>query len=275
MIAFSIGPIDIYWYGIMYLISFLLWYWFFSLVWKKWWLKHLPNVDYVLKNKLDDLFFAVILWVILWGRLWEILFYTPWYYIANPIKILYVWEWWMSFVGGFLWVMFSVYYFSKKNKLTTNDVLSVFDVITTFLPFAIMFWRFWNYLNQELYGLPVPDWAWGLSDWIQHFLVSYNFFHIYPQIDQLLRVNTNFLSMIFEWLFLWVLMMFLFFRYYKKWKWKAWSLTAIFMIFYAIFRFLFDYLRVDAQVFHFLWMTVTQMFSVGFVVVAGVLLARK
>ncbi len=275
MVALSIGPITIYWYGIMYLLSFVIGYWFFYLVGKYGRVHHLPQLHKVITKKLDDIALVIILWVIIGGRLGEILFYQLPYYLNNPLKIFYVWEGGMSFVGWFIGVLVGIILFAKKNKLTLSTTFWLFDVITAFLPLWIVAGRFGNFLNQELYWLPVPSDAWGLPEGVVAFLTNTGFFYVYPAVDDLLRVNTNFLSMLFEGALLLLLLMSCFFSRYRKWRMYIWSITALFMVGYALFRFIFDYLRVDAQTQYYLLLTTTQWFSLLFVIIAGVIVSFR
>lgn len=267
MIAFSIWPINVYWYGIIFLINFALGYAFLSFVAKQWWLRHVPKIEKLFMTKLDDVVFAAALGIIVGGRVGEILFYEPAYYLANPLKVFYVREGWMSFFGGVLWVVIAMLIFARKNNLTWSDLLSVFDSTLTYAPFGIILGRFANFLNQELYGLPVPADAWWLSDWTVAFLTKTHFFYVYSHVDNLLRVNTNFLSMLTEGLLVFVIMISAYLLYYRKGKLKSGFMIWLFFIFYGLARFFLDYLRIDAQTQLHLGISVTQWFSVLFGIV--------
>lgn len=268
MIAFSIGPLTVYWYGIMYLLSFVLGYIFLYYVGHKSVLqKKLPAIHVVLTKHLDDLLLVVVLWVIIGGRLGEVLFYQFSYYITYPLKIFAVWEWGMSFVGWFLWVMIAVVLFAKKKEIPRHELLGLFDVIVAFLPLAIIFGRLGNFLNQELYGLAVPSGSWWLSESIVSFLTKTHFFHVYPWVDNVLRINTNFLAMLFEWLMIFVVVQWFLWYHYAKKNMRPGVVVSIFMVLYGIVRFVLDYFRVDAQNGWFAGMSTTQWFGILFVVV--------
>ena len=104
----------------------------------------------------------------------------------------------MSFIGGILGVLSSVAILCILRKLARRDFLILFDLMLIFVPVGIFFGRFGNFLNQELYGIPVSE----LPNWINQIFSSLGLVHYYSQVDELQRVNTNFLSMLFEGLLL-------------------------------------------------------------------------
>jgi prolipoprotein diacylglyceryl transferase len=118
----------------------------------------------------------------------------------------------MSFIGGILGVVSSVGILFWIKKLTWKDFLTLFDVILLVVPLGIFLGRFGNFLNQELYGIPVED----LPVWLGQIFRTFHLVHVYPKVDQILRVNTNFLSMIFEGIMIFVAQALVFVRQIKK-----------------------------------------------------------
>ena len=247
MVAFSIFGKDIYWYGIFYLIWFVVAYFFLYFLWKSNILSKYPKLQDFLRKNLDDLMIALIIGVLVGWRLWEVFIYEWDYFSKNLSEIVKVWHWGMSFFGCMLWVILSLIILFRIKKLSWKDFVLFLDCIVFIVPIWIILWRFGNYLNQELYWLVVPEWAWWLSEWLISFLTNLNFFHVYPKVDSLLRVNTNFISMLFEWLVLFLLILFVSLRQIKKKDIKIWLNTSVFLIFYSLFRFFIEYLRVDSQ----------------------------
>lgn len=247
MVAFSVFWVNVYRYGIFYLIWFLLTYFFLRFLWRSAILSEYPKLQNFLKNNLDDLMIALIIWVLVGGRLWEVFIYEWDYFSQNLSEIVKVWHWGMSFFGWMLWVILSVACLFVIKKLSRKDFLLLLDCVVFILPIGIILWRLGNYLNQELYGLVVPEWAWWLSEWLVSFLTNLNFFHVYPKVDSLLRVNTNFISILFEWIVLFLLILFVSLRQIKKENIKIWLNSSVFLIFYSLFRFFIEYLRVDSQ----------------------------
>ena len=193
MIAFSIWSIDVYWYGIFYLVWFLLWYGFLNLIWRSWLFRKYEKLQKLLQKNTDDILIAMILWVLLWWRLWEVFIYQWEYFSQNLLQIFAVWNWGMSFIGGIIWVWVALFVLKKIKKLSSSEFWLLIDCVVAIAPLAILFWRFWNYLNQELYGLIVPIGAWWMGEWVVSMLFNLNIFHIYSSVDSSLRVNTNFL----------------------------------------------------------------------------------
>ena len=87
---------------------------------------------------------------------------------------------------------------ARKKKFSFQEIVLLFDIVLAIVPFGIMIGRIGNFLNQELYGIIVTDWLPRLGYPVFAFLQQINIFHVYPQIDSLLRLNTNFLSSFFE-----------------------------------------------------------------------------
>lgn len=98
MVAFSLWGWPIYRYGIMYLLSFVLGYLFLYRISKLSILDKFPNLQNLLKNNLDDLIVAIVLGVMIGGRLGDVIFYNRAYYSQNLVDILKIRNGGMSFV---------------------------------------------------------------------------------------------------------------------------------------------------------------------------------
>jgi len=122
-------------YGLMY----VLWFVFGYLVLKK---------RAILNNKqLDDILLYMFGGIVLGWRLWYMLFYNTANLIAEPLSILRVWEWGMSFHWWVIWVIIAMILFSKKYKI---NFYTLADEICLILPIWLFFGRIWNYINWEL-----------------------------------------------------------------------------------------------------------------------------
>jgi phosphatidylglycerol---prolipoprotein diacylglyceryl transferase len=150
-IAFSIGPLAVRWYGLMYLAGFAIGWWLGTRRIAK---GHAP----ITRAHLDDLLFLVVLGVILGGRLGYVLFYKPGYYAAHPLEILAIWQGGMSFHGGLLGVMLAMVVAARRQKL---DWLRLMDFIAPLIPPGIAAGRLGNFINAELPGR-VTDAPWGM-----------------------------------------------------------------------------------------------------------------
>lgn len=151
-VALHIGPLSVHWYGLMYLLGFLLFLWLGKLRLRK---LNRPGWEV---NLMDDLLFYGVLGVVLGGRLGEVLFYQPGYYLAHPLEILAVWKGGMSFHGGFLGVLVAMAIVAKQKKIAWMDLM---DFIAPLTPLGIGAGRIGNFINSELWGRPT-DLPWGM-----------------------------------------------------------------------------------------------------------------
>ena len=109
-IALHLGPLQVHWYGIMYLLGFA----------TAWWLGRrriragrLPGVD---EQGFGDLLFYGMLGVVLGGRIGYVLFYAFGDVLANPLMLFKVWEGGMSFHGGLLGVAAAVFWWTRRRQ---------------------------------------------------------------------------------------------------------------------------------------------------------------
>lgn len=240
MIAFEIWDIKVYWYGIFYLITFLFGYGFLYIISRKG-LKWYPEIASFLQKYLDDLIIYIFAWVVIWGRLGEVLIYNLDYYISYPSQIFAIWNGGMSFVGGFVGVMMAIFLFGYIYKLKFYHLLIIFDLICLILPLGIFLGRWGNHLNQELYGKVVDS----KSIWPSYFQLfrGLDLITIYNNIDNQLRWNNNLFEMIFEWLMILWINFLIFIK--KVWYgiWKPGIITWLFCVLYSIIRFILETLR--------------------------------
>jgi phosphatidylglycerol:prolipoprotein diacylglycerol transferase len=187
-------------YWLMYALWFLFWY---LIIRKRW----------VIKEKhLDDLVLYIFFWVILWWRLGYVLFYNLWGYLQAPISILKIWEWWMSFHWWVIWVLIAMGLFYKNYKFPFRKLA---DQITLILPIWLWLWRIWNYINKELLWYSPYDWPFAVvKNWVSYF-------------------PSPLLEFLLEWVVLFIILNYI----YLKWKnLKPWFISALFLVFYSIFR---------------------------------------
>jgi phosphatidylglycerol:prolipoprotein diacylglycerol transferase len=150
-VALKIGPLSIHWYGIAYATSLLI----CLLI-----LVKLNKKARVFKDKnqiFDFLFWIFLIGVLLGGRLGYVLFYNLPYYLANPAKIIAVWEGGMSFHGGLIGSLIVAYILAKKYKINLvkmMDLMVVPGALATALP------RIANFINRELYGRVIESESW-------------------------------------------------------------------------------------------------------------------
>lgn len=109
-------------------------------------------------KQLEDFLTALVIGIILGGRLGFVLFYQPAYYLAHPFEILRIWQGGMSFHGGFLGVVAACIWFGWRNRM---PILSVGDLISFGVPPGLLLGRIANFVNAELWGRPT-DLPWGV-----------------------------------------------------------------------------------------------------------------
>jgi phosphatidylglycerol:prolipoprotein diacylglycerol transferase len=168
---------------------------------------------------LDDMFFYGALGVILGGRLGYVLFYQPIYYLNNPVEIFAFWQGGMSFHGGFLGVLIAMMMIARKYEIRW---LVITDFIAPLVPLGLGFGRIGNFINQELWGRPT-DVTWGM---------------IFPAVDNTLRHPSQLYQSFFEGLVLFLILWF-----YAKKQRSVGKVSALFLIFYSLFRFFIEYTR--------------------------------
>jgi phosphatidylglycerol:prolipoprotein diacylglycerol transferase len=151
-IAFSIGPLAVRWYGLMYLVGFASAYGLGRLRIAR------GGAGRVTVPILDDLLFFVVLGVILGGRLGYVLFYKPGHYLQHPAEILAVWQGGMAFHGGFLGVLVALWWVARKHRLRWVELT---DFVAPLIPLGLAAGRLGNFINGELWGR-VTEVPWGM-----------------------------------------------------------------------------------------------------------------
>lgn len=154
-IAIHFGPLAVRWYGLMYLVGFILAVVIARLRLR---LPHVAAQGWTARD-IDDILFYGVLGTILGGRLGYVLFYKADYYFAHPLDIFKVWQGGMSFHGGFLGVTLAMVLFAYQRKRTW---LQVTDFVAPMVPTGLAAGRLGNFINGELWGRvtdPQAPWA--------------------------------------------------------------------------------------------------------------------
>ncbi|HEX8276540.1 MAG TPA: prolipoprotein diacylglyceryl transferase [Longimicrobiaceae bacterium] len=147
------GPIDVRWYGLGYLAGFFVAYLILRRLAQRGFLRMEPDAA-------GDLITALVLGVILGGRIGYILFYDFADFAANPARIFRIWEGGLSFHGGLLGVIVATWWFTRRHKI---PFFNLGDGLALAVPFGIFFVRVANFINGELYGRPAgPDVPWAM-----------------------------------------------------------------------------------------------------------------
>jgi phosphatidylglycerol---prolipoprotein diacylglyceryl transferase len=241
LIAF--GPFQVRWYGVMYLLGFL-----FSYLIVRYQLTR-QKALLLTKEQLLDLYFYMILGLVLGARLGYVLFYNLREYLQNPWELMAVWHGGMSFHGGMVGVLLAGWWYCRKNKVS---FLSLGDLMVVTAPIGLGLGRLANFINGELYGR-ITSAPWGM---------------VFPQGGPLPRHPSQLYEAILEggviFFLLWVR---------KNKKSFQGELVADFLILYGLFRILIEFFREpDVQV-GYLWglLTMGQLLS-SLMILAGILL---
>ncbi|MDF1756724.1 MAG: prolipoprotein diacylglyceryl transferase [Legionellaceae bacterium] len=141
-IAFTIGPLKVHWYGLMYLLAFSSAYLLAIFRIRKY---HLAWT----KEQVSDLIFYAAVGVIIGGRLGYMFFYDFLQLWHDPIAVFKIWQGGMSFHGGILGVGVAAILFARKSKRT---FLSIADFIAPLVPLGLAAGRIGNFINGELWG---------------------------------------------------------------------------------------------------------------------------
>jgi phosphatidylglycerol:prolipoprotein diacylglycerol transferase len=214
-VIISFGFIQIRWYGIAYVLGFLLGIYLIKKI----------NQSYQkkIKNKqIDDFFIWSVIGIILGGRIGYVLFYQTTTILTDPINILFIWKGGMSFHGGLIGIIISIILFSKKYSI---DFFQLSDLVSSVAPIGLFFGRLANFINVELYGR-VTDFPLAI---------------IYPSIDQAPRHPSQLYEAFFEGILLFIIL-----RHCNKKNYSQNNfgfITSLFLILYGIFRFLIEFLR--------------------------------
>lgn len=245
-VAIQILSVEIRWYSLAYIIGILIG-WILS--------KRVFINDPRLKEKFDDYITYIIIGIIIGGRLGYVLLYNFDYYLNNLIDIFKIWQGGMSFHGGLIGIIATSVWFAKKNN---QNPFIYLDVVSIVAPIGIFFGRIANFINSELYGIETN------LPWSVQFI----------QIDNLYRHPSQLYEAIFEGLILFIIL--IYFR--KKGFMKIPGLiSGLFLIFYSIFRFLIEFVRVpDEQLgYIFLNLTMGQVISFIFFLIGSYLVITK
>jgi phosphatidylglycerol---prolipoprotein diacylglyceryl transferase len=142
-VAFSLGPVQIRWYGIVYALGFLLGHYVLRKAARE---KLIPNLT---EKLAEDFILLLMMGSIIVSRLTEVLVYNPVYYFHNPLEIPAVWHGGLSIHGGLIGAVLVTIYFCKKYKI---NFYKIADILVVPLALVLVFGRLTNYVNGELWG---------------------------------------------------------------------------------------------------------------------------
>ena len=242
----SIGPIAIKWYGLMYVLGFIMSYF---LIQKQERSRQMGLVGTVAQ----DLIFYLAVGLIVGGRLGYILFYE--YnsfdgYFRHPLEIIATWHGGMSFHGGLIGCILVGWIFCRRRKF---PFFAVGDSVIVTVPVGLGLGRLGNFINGELFGLP-SDLPWAM---------------IFPQGGPVPRHPTQLYESLAEGLLLFLILWNL-----RKRHFRDGMMIVFFLAFYGVFRFVIEIFKEpDPQLGYLLGghLTMGQVLCAGMILAAGAL----
>lgn len=150
-VMFSIGPVSLHWYGMMYLVGFVFALWLANRRAAK------PNSGWN-KNEVETLLYVGFVGVFIGGRLGYVLFYNLPVFLNDPLYLFKVWDGGMSFHGGLIGVICAMIWFAKRTK---RKFFQVADFVAPLIPFGLGLGRIGNFINGELWGRVTLDTPWA------------------------------------------------------------------------------------------------------------------
>ena len=222
-VAFCIGPLEIRWYGMMYVVAFFIVYYLV--------LYRLEKEKFEFTKKvINNFIFWVVLGVLIGGRLGYVLFYGLKYFIANPFRIIspfdfsrgfhYTGIYGMSYHGGLCGAAFACVIFCRRNKI---NFWRLADLFIPAVPLGYAFGRLGNFINGELYGR-VTNVSWGM------------YFPL--DLTRQLRHPSQLYEAFFEGIFLFIILWSL-----RKVKYFDGFIFSLYLVGYGVLRFFIEFFR--------------------------------
>jgi phosphatidylglycerol---prolipoprotein diacylglyceryl transferase len=250
-VALSLGPIHIFWYGIMYAIGFLVIFWIL--------VRRGPTETPPWTGEaISDLTLYAAVGVIFGGTLGNFLFYDINALFAHPLSMFQFWEPGRSFHGGLLGVLIAVFVYAKVHKNPKRSFLSITDFIAPVVPIGLGAGRLGNFINGELWG-KVSDVPWAM---------------VFPQAGPLGRHP----SQLYEFFLEGFVLFFILYAYgqsrYHKQEHVPGAMSGLFLMFYGLFRIMVELLREPERgqgYIAFDWLTTGQLLSLPMVIIGLIL----
>ena len=240
-VIFSIGFLKIRWYGLMYVIGFLL----------AWWLakrRSKRSDSPINSEQVDDLVFYAMLGVIIGGRVGYALVYGTEQLLSDPFYLFRITEGGMSFHGGLAGVLLAMWLYGRKLK---KSMWQMTDFVAPLVPLGLGFGRIGNFINGELWGKPT-DVPWAFI------------------VDGVARHPSQLYEALLEGFILFAIL----------WAYSAkprpyLAISGMFLVFYGIFRFAIEFVRLPDQDPGYIawgWVTMGQILSAPMIVAGAILL---
>jgi phosphatidylglycerol:prolipoprotein diacylglycerol transferase len=234
-VALDLGFFQLRWYSLAYLAGIFLGYWYMLRLLRE------PGAP-MARRHADDLVFYAALGVIFGGRIGYILFYRPGHYLDNPLEMVKLWDGGMSFHGGVIGTSLGIIYLAWKHKL---NWLRLHDYVACVVPIGLFTGRLANFVNAELWGAPTTvPWAVRFPEVIAGVQV------LGPP-----RHPSQLYEAILEGLVLFGILWWMFWK--TRARYEPGRLVGAFLLFYGLFRFGVEFIRVPDEQFAGTWVEAT------------------
>lgn len=221
-IIFSLGPFNIYWYGLLIVIGILLGLGLTIKLGRRFGIK---------SDDILELAIWLIVFGLLGGRLYHV-FLEFSYYLANPLAVFKVWQGGLAIHGVLLGGVITLIIWSRKKKY---NFWQWADLLAPAIILGQAIGRWGNYFNQELYGWPT-DSPWGIPIDLANRPIG--------ETSQQFFQPTFLYESIADWL----IFLFLLFIVIKI-KPKPGKVFLLYLIFYSLARFIIEFYRMDSTPF--------------------------
>ena len=263
-VLFEIGFLKIRWYGLMYVIGFVLGWWLARSRCKR------PDSP-ISEHQVDDLIFYAMLGVIVGGRLGYVLFYGFDEFLADPLYPVKIWEGGMSFHGGLLGVIGAMWWFARQ---VDQDIWTMTDFVAPLVPLGLGFGRIGNFINGELWGGPAEGVPWAMrvacDGTPARRALCETQLGLGPGADWTPPLHP---SMLYEAL-LEGFVLFAILWWFSSKPRPRMAVSGMFLLFYGLFRFAIEFVRVpdaDKGYVLFDWVTMGQILS-GPMILFGIIM---
>lgn len=249
-IAFSLGPLKVHWYGIMYLCGFAA-AWLLALYRAR--QPHSP----VRPSQVEDMIFWGALGVVIGGRCGYILFYNFPGFVEDPLSLFRIWEGGMSFHGGLLGVIVAMVLYTRR---IGQKFIAIMDFAAPLVPLGLGFGRLGNFIGQELWGREVNVPVGGEPPWWSM---------VFPNDPEaLVRHPSQLYQACLEGLVLFAII----FWFSRKPRPRG-AVSGLFLVLYGIFRFTVEFVREpDAHIGLVGWMSRGQMLSMPMIALGAAMI---